>query len=217
MNGTESEGQSKMSGAEKEEQRKMSSAEKEEQRGMSSAEKEEQRGMSGVKKEEQRGKCGAEREKQDKESGCERAHLEELVRLAFAAQKRSYSPYSGFATGAALEAADGRVFLGCNIENAAYSPTNCAERTAFFKAVSEGVRAFRRIAVVGGYPGRPGDYCAPCGVCRQVMAEFCDVDTFEIILARGPRDYKIVRLAELLPLHFGPEDLGAQAAPLSAE
>ena len=173
--------------------------------------------MNGTENEGRSKMSSAEKEKQNGRTDCEREHLEELVRLAFAAQKRSYSPYSGFATGAALEAADGRVFLGCNIENAAYSPTNCAERTAFFKAVSEGVHAFRRIAVVGGYPGRPGDYCAPCGVCRQVMAEFCDVDTFEIILARGPQDYKIVRLAELLPLHFGPEDLDAQAAPLSAE
>lgn len=134
-------------------------------------------------------------------------HIRDLITLAYDAQSRSYCPYSHFATGAALEAADGRVYQGCNIENAAYSPTNCAERTAFFKAVSEGVRGFARIAVVGNYQGQSGDYCAPCGVCRQVMAEFCDVDTFEVIVARSTEEYRIFRLRELLPEHFGPEDL----------
>lgn len=134
-------------------------------------------------------------------------HIRELIRLAYDAQSRSYCPYSHFATGAALEAANGEIFQGCNIENAAYTPTSCAERTAFFRAVSEGVYGFVRIAVVGNYQGKPGDYCAPCGVCRQVMAEFCDVNTFEIILARSPEEYKVVLLKDLLPLHFGPEDL----------
>ena len=133
--------------------------------------------------------------------------VKELIQSAYEAQSRSYSPYSGFATGAALEADNGRIFLGCNIENAAYSPTNCAERTAFFKAVSEGVRTFTRIAIVGNYPGREGDYCAPCGVCRQVMAEFCDPETFQVILARSPEEYRVYLLKNLLPVGFGPSDL----------
>lgn len=132
---------------------------------------------------------------------------EELIRLAYEAQKKSYSPYSHFATGAALLTADGQVFQGCNIENAAYSPTICAERTAFSKAVSEGIREFSKIAVVGGYPDKPGDYCAPCGVCRQVMAEFCDPEQFEVILARDPADYKVILLKDLLPEGFGPKNL----------
>lgn len=133
--------------------------------------------------------------------------VKELIRFAYEAQSRSYSPYSGFATGAALEADNGRIFLGCNIENAAYSPTNCAERTAFFKAVSEGVRTFSRIAIVGNYPGREGDYCAPCGVCRQVMAEFCNPETFQVILARSPEEYRVYLLKDLLPVNFGPSNL----------
>ena len=133
--------------------------------------------------------------------------VKELIQSAYEAQSRSYSPYSGFATGAALEADNGRIFLGCNIENAAYSPTNCAERTAFFKAVSEGVRTFSRIAIVGNYPGREGDYCAPCGVCRQVMAEFCNPETFQVILARSPEEYRFYLLKDLLPVNFGPSNL----------
>ena len=133
--------------------------------------------------------------------------VKELIRFAYEAQSRSYSPYSGFATGAALEADNGRIFLGCNIENAAYSPTNCAERTAFFKAVSEGVRSFSRIAIVGNYPGRERDYCAPCGVCRQVMAEFCNPETFQVILARSPEEYRVYLLKDLLPVNFGPSNL----------
>ena len=96
----------------------------------------------------------------------------ELVRLAYEAQKRSYSPYSGFATGAALETADGQIFLGCNVENAAYSPTNCAERTAFFKAVSEGARSFMRIAIVGNRANEAGNYFPPCGGWRQGVRGF---------------------------------------------
>lgn len=147
-----------------------------------------------------------DRNKKDPASRDEEQILE-LVRQAYEAQERSYSPYSHFATGAALLAASGEIFQGCNIENAAYSPTMCAERTAFFQAVSRGVRNFRKIAIVGGYPGKEGDYCAPCGVCRQVMREFCDPETFQIILARSPRDYKIYLLKELLPEGFGPENL----------
>lgn len=138
---------------------------------------------------------------------CMEKEIKELIRLAYEARTRSYSPYSGFATGAALLAGNGQVFQGCNVENAAYSPTMCAERNAFFKAVSEGIREFKRIAVVGGYPGLQGDYCAPCGVCRQVMMEFCDPETFEIILARGPEEYQCYLLKELLPRGFGPGNL----------
>ncbi len=129
----------------------------------------------------------------------------ELVRQAFLARTYAYAPYSGYLVGAALLAADGRVYLGCNIENAAYSPTNCAERTAFFKAVSEGVTEFTAIAVVGAHrDARLDDYTYfyPCGVCRQVMAEFCDPDTFTVITARTEREYTVRTLAQLLPDGF---------------
>ena len=109
--------------------------------------------------------------------------------------------------GAALLAEDGTLYTGCNIENAAYTPTNCAERTAFFKAVSEGVRSFRAICVVGGKDGVLTEYAAPCGVCRQVMMEFCDPDRFQIILATGTDHYDIFTLRELLPQGFGPGSL----------
>ncbi len=125
---------------------------------------------------------------------------EKLVQMAIEAMQMSYSPYSGFKVGAALLAADGTVYKGCNIENASFSPTNCAERTAFFKAVSEGNQKFTAIAIVGGKDGNISDYCAPCGVCRQVMSEFCKSD-FEIYLFNG-RDYKTYTLAELLPASF---------------
>ena len=111
---------------------------------------------------------------------------QELIRLAYEGKERSYSPYSGFEVGAALLAKNGTVYLGCNIENAAYSVTNCAERTAFFQAVSEGVTEFQAIAIVGGLKGsKSGELCAPCGVCRQVMMEFCDPKEFQIILEDG--------------------------------
>lgn len=113
----------------------------------------------------------------------------------------AYAPYSGFLVGAALECSDGTVYTGCNIENAAYTPTNCAERMAFFKAVSEGQREFRRIAVVGGKEGEM-TAPAPCGVCLQVMAEFCQADTFEIVMARSEKDYICKKLEELLPNSF---------------
>lgn len=135
--------------------------------------------------------------------------MQKLVALAFEAKDRSYSPYSHFAVGAALLAKSGKIYLGCNIENAAYTPTNCAERTAFFKAVSEGEVEFEAIAIAAGpTDGRPYDeYCAPCGVCRQVMMEFCDPETFQITISKKIDDYKIFSLKELLPMGFGPSDL----------
>ena len=126
----------------------------------------------------------------------------ELVMEALKARKQAYCPYSGFAVGAALLCADGRVFTGCNIENAAYPATNCAERTAIFKAVSEGERDFTAIALCGGLNGVVKDYCAPCGVCRQVMAEFCDPETFEILLATENGVEEAYLLKELLPRGF---------------
>ena len=131
-----------------------------------------------------------------------------LIAMAIEAMGRSYSPYSGFCVGAALLTKSGKIYQGCNIENAAYTPTNCAERTAFFKAVSEGERSFTAIAVVGGPEGASEfDWCAPCGVCRQVMKEFCQDDRFQIILARSVKEYKVYTLAELLPMGFGPDNL----------
>ncbi|MGN0158441.1 MAG: cytidine deaminase [Brotaphodocola sp.] len=132
---------------------------------------------------------------------------QELVRLALEARNMSYSPYSGFQVGAALLGKSGKVYQGCNIENAAYTPTNCAERTAFFKAVSEGERKFDAICIVGGKAGEPTVYAAPCGVCRQVMMEFCDPKQFRIILAIDENQTKEYRLEELVPEGFGPASL----------
>lgn len=136
-----------------------------------------------------------------------KTEIQKLIEAAIAQLEYSYVPYSGFRVGAALLAQNGRVYTGCNIENAAYTPTNCAERTAFFKAVSEGVRDFRAICVVGGPQGRLASYTPPCGVCRQVMMEFCRPEEFEIILAKSKEDYKVCTLKELLPQGFGPENL----------
>lgn len=133
--------------------------------------------------------------------------ISELIKAALEARTRAYTPYSGFQVGAALLSEDNGIFTGCNIENAGYTPSNCAERTAFFKAVSEGVTRFRQIAVVGSPKGEIKDYCAPCGVCRQVMMEFCNPDTFQVILAKTPEDYKVYTLRELLPMGFGPDNL----------
>ena len=130
-----------------------------------------------------------------------------LAAAAIRAAEFSYSPYSGFRVGAALMTEEGRIFTGCNIENASYTPTNCAERTAIFKAVSEGVRDFQAICIVGGKDGVLTEYAAPCGVCRQVMMEFCDPETFQIILAVDKEKYDIFTLNELLPLGFGPSNL----------
>ena len=127
----------------------------------------------------------------------------ELISEAYKAKEYSYAPYSNFHVGAALCTDSGRIYRGCNIENAAYSPTNCAERTAFFKAVSEGERKFRGIAIVGDKE----EYLAPCGVCRQVMMEFCDPKEFQVILAKNPSDYKVYTLEELFPGAFSANDL----------
>ena len=132
---------------------------------------------------------------------------ERLGRLALKARKNAYAPYSHFAVGAALLTKNGKVYTGCNIENAAFSPTSCGERTAFFKAVSEGEREFLAIAVAGGRTGeKPENPCPPCGVCRQVMAEFCSLD-MPVIIAKSPADYITMTLGELLPLSFGPANL----------
>ena len=132
----------------------------------------------------------------------------ELIELACKGREQAYTPYSGFRVGAALLTRSGTVYLGCNIENASYGPTNCAERTAFFIAVSEGEREFEAIAIVGGPgEGRTGEMCAPCGVCRQVMMEFCDPKTFRIILENGGGKVRTFLLEELLPLGFGPDNL----------
>lgn len=139
-----------------------------------------------------------------------KAEIQKLIETASAQLKYAYTPYSNFKVGAALLAKNGKIYTGCNIENAAYTPTNCAERTAFFKAVSEGVRDFEAICVVGGPDGVLEDYTPPCGVCRQVMMEFCQPDTFLILLAKSPEDYRIYRLEELLPLGFGPGNLKSE-------
>ena len=131
---------------------------------------------------------------------------EELIKRAYEAQKFSYSPYSGFQVGAALLTKSGKVYTGCNIENAAFSPTNCAERTAFFKAVSEGETEFAGIAIVGNKKGAPPqewEFCTPCGVCRQVMLEFVDPEEFRIVLGKGDES-RIFTLRELLPESFSP-------------
>lgn len=132
----------------------------------------------------------------------------ELVIKAMDMRNYSYAPYSHFRVGAALLSKNGKIYGGCNIENAAYGPSNCAERTAIFKAVSEGELDFDAIAIVGG-PEEEGikDFCAPCGVCRQVMLEFCIPETFEIILAKSPEEIRTYTLAELMPLSFSAKDL----------
>ncbi len=125
-----------------------------------------------------------------------------LVKEAYEAQKMAYIPYSNWAVGAALLTKEGKIYRGCNIESSTFSPTNCAERTAIFKAVSEGEYDFVAIAIVGNDKDTPigkGNFCPPCGVCRQVMTEFCTKD-FEIILARDYEDYKVYTLDQLMPL-----------------
>lgn len=131
-----------------------------------------------------------------------------LVSMALEARERAYTPYSNWSVGAALLCADGTVYQGCNIENAAFTPSNCAERTAFFKAVYDGRRDFAAIAVVGGAAGGPAsDFCAPCGVCRQVMQEFCRPESFRIIMGTSDGSTRTYLLRELLPEGFGPDSL----------
>lgn len=137
----------------------------------------------------------------------EKKQIEEMIDLAIEQLQYSYVPYSHFRVGAALLAKNGLYYTGCNIENAAYTPTNCAERTAFFKAISEGVREFDAICIVGGKDGVLTEYAAPCGVCRQVMMEFCDPKTFKVILAVSKEQYDVYTLEELLPQGFGPANL----------
>ena len=137
----------------------------------------------------------------------EQVMLEKLIDTEIEQLKFSYTPYSNFKVGAALLTKSGKIYTGCNIENASYTPTNCAERTAFFKAVSEGVRDFQAICIVGGKDGKLTEYTAPCGVCRQVMMEFCNPKTFQIILAVDKERYEIYTLEELMPLGFGPLNL----------
>ena len=133
----------------------------------------------------------------------------ELVEAALEARERAYAPYSHFKVGAALLTGSGKVYKGCNIENAAYSPGNCAERTAVFKAVSEGEKEFLAIAIVGGMENNSElSICSPCGVCRQVLNEFVNADEFEVILGTNKSEnIKIFKLKELLPLGFGPKNL----------
>ncbi len=131
---------------------------------------------------------------------------QELLNLAKEAMMRAYAPYSGFFVGAALLTKDGRVYQGCNIENAAHTPTCCAERTAFFKAVYDGVRDFEAIAVVGGRQGKITGMFPPCGVCRQVMMEFCDQD-FMVYLGKENDEYEAVALKDFLPYGFSNRDM----------
>lgn len=133
--------------------------------------------------------------------------IKALAERALQNLPRAYAPYSEFYVSAALLCEDGEIITGVNIENASYPAGNCAERTAIFKAVSEGKRRFAAIAVCGGKKGVVTDYCPPCGICRQVMREFCDPGEFRIILVKSPEDYREYRLEELLPESFGPEHM----------
>ena len=143
----------------------------------------------------------------------EKAEIQALIRQAFHARQFAYTPYSHFQVGAALLAANGQVFTGCNIENAGYTPTNCAERTALFKAVSEGVRTFTAIAIVGSMQGTVNRLVTgPCGVCRQALYEFGGPDLI-VIMARTEEDYIVTTLGELLPYGFGPANLADDIAP----
>ena len=137
----------------------------------------------------------------------EKSMISKLIETAMEQLKFSYTPYSNFKVGASLLTKNGQIYTGCNIENAAYTPTNCAERTAIFKAVSEGVREFDTICIVGGKDGILTEYTAPCGVCRQVMMEFCDPKTFRVITAISEDTYLDKTLEEMLPFGFGPSNL----------
>jgi homotetrameric cytidine deaminase len=131
---------------------------------------------------------------------------QKLAAAAVAAKDRAYAPYSGFNVGAALLGESGEVYIGCNVESAAFSATVCAERTALLKAVSEGERRFKAIAVAASKPGEEGDYCYPCGVCRQTLNEFAG-ESFTVIVAKTADDFRVHQWAEILPFGFGPKDL----------
>lgn len=144
----------------------------------------------------------------------EKAEIQSLIRQAFAARKFAYTPYSHFQVGAALLARNGKVYTGCNIENAGYTPTNCAERTALFKAVSEGERAFTAIAIVGSMEGTVNQLVTgPCGVCRQALFEFGGPSLI-VIMAKAEDDYIVTTLGELLPYGFGPANLESDESPM---
>lgn len=134
---------------------------------------------------------------------------EELIKYALKAREKAYAPYSGFTVGAALLTKSGEVFTGCNIENSSYGATNCAERTAIFKAVSEGYKEFEIIAITGGMKDddEPKGFAFPCGICRQVMREFCNPEEFRVIVAKNTVEYNEYKLEELLPYSFGPENI----------
>ena len=137
---------------------------------------------------------------------------QELIRMALAARERAYTPYSDFMVGAALRAEDGRIFTGCNVENAAFTPTSCAERTALFKAVAEGVTAFTDIAVVGSRRGEVNrQITSPCGVCRQALFEFGGPE-LNVIMAKTPEDFIERSMDELLPFGFGPSNVAGNKA-----
>lgn len=149
--------------------------------------------------------------------------IDKMIECAFASRKNAYAPYSNYKVGACILAkntivdnpfdtitADSESYCligGCNIENAAYSPGNCAERTAIFKAVSCGLKEFCAIAIVAGKDDTVHDYVSPCGVCRQVLREFVNPESFAVIMAKSKDDYKVMSLEQLLPLSFGPENL----------
>ena len=128
--------------------------------------------------------------------------IKELIQTALDARKNAYAPYSHYQVGAALLSSDGTIYSGCNIENASYGATNCAERTAFFSAVSEGKRVFLAIAITGGLEGEEiSDYAVPCGICRQIMQEFCG-DDFQVIVAKSTEDFRQYPFSEILPFGF---------------
>ncbi len=134
--------------------------------------------------------------------------VRDLISHALKVRENAYCPYSKFAVGAALLSKDNKVFVGCNVENASYGVSNCAERTAFFNAISEGYNSFRAIAIVGGPKGKDvNQFAFPCGTCRQVMTEFCSSEDFIVIVAKSETVYKVYALKELIPEGFGPENL----------
>lgn len=138
---------------------------------------------------------------------CSKEEKEQLFKAALMARKMAYAPYSCYTVGAALLTKEGKIYTGCNIENASYGAANCAERTAFFKAVSEGETAFLAIAVAGGKAGKAAEtYAYPCGICRQVMQEFCDKN-FLIFVVKDSGEYEEHTLTEVLPYGFGGENL----------